>query len=88
MKFEITPEQFAKIAKWKKEIDAKVIAKQKESMAEQEFAVLTANGQYPYYGAIGGSLTYSFSTTSLGEIVKVVHEYTQEQMDVTNYDEW
>ena len=40
-----------------------------------------------YYGAIGGELTYSFTPTSLGVIVKVKHAYGME-IDVTEYDDW
>lgn len=40
----------------------------------------------PYYGAIGGSLSYIFIPTSLGVIIKVRHSVTKEELDVTEYD--
>ena len=40
-----------------------------------------------YYGAIGGQLTYSFTPNSLGCVVKVIHDITKEELDLTDY-EW
>lgn len=45
----------------------------------------------PYLGAIGGGLTYEFTPTSLGDVVKVTwckgtsHEAT---IDLSDYDSW
>ena len=41
---------------------------------------------YPYEGAIGGGLTFSFTPTGLGDIIKV--KYFEHQIDLTNYDVW
>lgn len=41
---------------------------------------------YPYTGAIGGSLSYSFTPTSIMTIVVVTHLVTGETLDVTDYD--
>jgi len=41
-----------------------------------------------YSGAIGGRYTYSFTPTSLGVIVKVRDNLINEELDVTEYDEW
>lgn len=38
-----------------------------------------------YYGACGGSLTYSFTPTTLGVVVKVKHANGNE-IDLTDYD--
>ncbi len=45
------------------------------------------NGR-PYYGAIGGALTYSFTPTSLGIVVKVKHGFTDAEIDLSDYDLW
>jgi hypothetical protein len=42
----------------------------------------------PYYGAIGGALTYSFTPTSLGTVVKVKHGFTDAEIDLSDYDQW
>ena len=72
LKFAITPEQGEKIARWCQDQDA---AWPKRTMGQ------------PYFGAIGGSLTYSFTPTSLGVILKVTHANGSE-LDVTEYNDW
>jgi hypothetical protein len=86
MKFSISDEQLKKITEWEKKQDEIVIEKQKNShsVIEKE----SAESGLPYYGAIGGSLTYSFTSTSLGQVLKVTHNYTKETIDVTEYDMW
>jgi len=86
MKFEISPNQHQKIQEWQKAIDLRVIEEQRHTL--DNWAVLTSNGEYPYYGAIGGSLTYSFTPTALGVVIKVTHGYTNETLDVTDYENW
>lgn len=84
--FILTEEQSKKISKWKKEVDNKRLVEQKNTMSKEDFDFLTQGGKYPYSGAIGGSITYSFTSTSLGEIVKVTS--FGEELDVTDYDMW
>ena len=86
--FSLDKEQKLKIKAWKAELDKKTIAKQKETMKPSEFSFLTQDGKYPYAGAIGGDLTYSFTNTSLGTVVKVKDGFTGEELDVTDYDIW
>lgn len=42
----------------------------------------------PHYGAIGGELTYSFTPTTLGIVIKIKHNGTGNVLDVTDYDSW
>lgn len=39
-------------------------------------------------GAVAGRLTYQFTPTSLGDVVKVVDEVTKQQIDLTDYNLW
>ena len=41
-----------------------------------------------YIGAIGGSLTYSFTPTSIGVVKKVYDSLTDKELDITDYDLW
>jgi len=72
--FHLDEGQLKKISAWEAEQDA-IFAK-KQGRDE------------PYYGAIGGSITYSFTPTSLGVVVTVKHGATEAELDVSNYDEW
>lgn len=42
----------------------------------------------PYAGAIGGIITFSFIPTSVGCIVKAIHNITKNEIDLTDYDNW
>lgn len=41
-----------------------------------------------YAGAIGGTMTYSFTHTSIGTICRVKCSFCNEPFDFTNYDSW
>jgi hypothetical protein len=43
--------------------------------------------ELPYFGAIGGDVTYQFTPTSLGVIMKVLHSSGAE-IDITDYSFW
>lgn len=81
-------QQQIKLAQWNVEQDQIMLERQRISMSPQDFAHLTMNGQYPYYGASSGSLTYMITPTSLGDVVKVRHNATNEEIDLTDYDMW
>jgi len=70
MTFKITNEDFVKILTWKKEQDDK--------WPHKEF-------DKPYFGAIGGSLTYMFTPTELGVITEIKHA-NGEVLDLTDYN--
>jgi hypothetical protein len=71
--FELRDADMKRLNEWKK---------------EQEAKARTMQGKKPYYGAIGGELTYMFTPTSLGVVVKVKHEYTGDVLDLTEYSDW
>jgi hypothetical protein len=77
--FEITKDQWAKIAEWKKEQDEKVRKSQEGTFIEHEDA---------YYGCLGGGYSYRFTPTSLGTGVVVINNLTKEELNVTDYDSW
>ncbi len=62
--------------------------KLKAKIREQQKAVDPLHGDDPYYGAIGGGLTYQFTPTGLGTVLKVTEALTGETLDVTDYDSW
>lgn len=75
--FTLSQKELEQIAEWAKEQDAFVITAQQERGEA---------GNRPNYGAIGGELTYMFTPTGIGTIVKVVHAVTKAELDLTVYD--
>lgn len=83
--FLLTEEQKIKLSTWDKEQNDAVHKRQMES-SDPNTRRLSAYG--PYYGAIGGHLTYCFTPTSIGMIVLIKHEGTQSEIDLTEYEAW
>lgn len=63
MQFELTKEQEKQVKKFAKKQDKIWMAKNEKN---SEFG-------HPYYGAIGGSLSYTFTPTSIGTLISVKH---------------
>jgi hypothetical protein len=62
------------LSSWKKKQDKKVAD--------------TQGKDKPYYGAIGGAYTYSHTFTSLGVVLTVKNGYTDDELDLSDYEEW
>lgn len=86
--FALDDEQAAKLAAWRAEQDKAVLEKQRADGADDPFiAAIHEHGQ-PYYGACGGELTFSFTPTSIGTVVKAKHSASGAEIDLTDYDAW
>lgn len=72
--FKLTEEQSEKLLVWMKE--------QKKKDAERQ------GKDEPYYGCIGGVYTYCFTPNSIGLSVKVINDFSKEEIDLTEYDNW
>lgn len=72
--FSLTEEQGEKVAAW--------AAQQDKALAEKQ------GKDQPYYGCSGGSLSFEFTPTTLGMVVKVTNNLTKESLDVTEWDNW
>lgn len=89
LRFELNADQVAKYEAWSLEQDKIAVAKQKaETKNPDAFMVSCWDAGHPYYGAIGGSDTFSFTMTSIGNVVKVRNSYTNEEINLTDYDSW
>lgn len=88
--FRLTEDQINQIDQWVHEQNQKVIEEQKKNSPDVPRELLEECWEmgYPYTGAIGGEITYSFTPTSLGSIVRVRHVQTGAELDVTDYDSW
>lgn len=73
--FQLTNDQREKFSIWRKEQDEKVAKMQKTESP-------------PYYGCNGGGYSYIFVPTSLGLITVVKNNVTQEEINLTKYEDW
>ncbi len=80
MKFEVSEEQHQKIERWLNDVVIPHLRKKKPKAFRY--------GDQPYYGAIGGGLTYSFTPTGLGEILVVTEALSKMELNLTDYDSW
>jgi hypothetical protein len=76
-RFELTDEETQKANEWMDQQDN--IVRKKQGLSEDEPI---------YYGSIGGAVTFSFTPTSLGVIVKVRNSVTNNEIDLTDYHSW
>ncbi len=88
MNFQITPEEHAKVNKWLHEtVYPAILEEQRKDPSKAMWHVEDENGYvYPYFGAIGGEVTYRFTPTSIGTAVHV--EACGHELDLTDYESW
>ncbi len=89
-KFSLDPEQIQKLDAWCAKQNSDAVAAQRENPPDVPIDLLESMWEegYPYGGAIGGSLTFSFTPTSLGVAVKVTDAHTNKTIDLTDYESW
>lgn len=78
----LTPEQRERLERWCDEQKAKVLTDQQQENPDQK---------RPYFGAIGGSLTWTRTPTSLGTVTKVIFcqgTKWEAELDLTDYSDW
>lgn len=46
------------------------------------------NRPHAYYGCSGGAYTYHFTPTSIGLCVEVSNGLTEEEINLTEYEDW
>jgi len=86
-KFRLTQEQIEKIEIWEQEQNLLAVEKQKKNTDNpNEFQIMNWEAGYPYDGTVGVGLTYMFTPTSIGTIIKVKHNHTKNELDLTDYD--
>ncbi len=92
LSFGISQQQALKLEDWITEIYKKAYRRQVESSKPDSdlsrAITMFATEHDPYYGAIGGGISYTFTPTSLGTIVKVKEAITGEELDLTEYNDW
>lgn len=86
MKFELNQNQVKLFDTWSKEQNEVALEIQKENLSEEDFSLLTNDGEFAYYGAIGGGYTFSFTTSGIGTFCSVLNNVTYQKLDLNDYD--
>ena len=89
--YNLSDEQLDQAAEWLNNQAAAAVKKQKINPPVNVGKVLLEsyweNG-YPYGGAIGGDYTIMFTPTSLGVQVILKYAFSNETIDLTDYESW
>jgi len=83
--FSLSDEQWKKLHEWHSQILEEVATGQWENLDIRQHMI---DSKTPYGGAVGGALTYMFTPTNLGTVVKVEDGFTGEKIDLTDYEDW
>jgi hypothetical protein len=86
--FSLSPEDLKKIDDWLHEVVYPPIVEEQKKNPNIAFLLFkdSKGREYPYEGAIGGGLTYHFTPTGLGTVVKV--SYRDQELDLTDSENW
>lgn len=87
--FEVCAEDLERIENWLHETVFPPLLEKQRLENDPAIGIVTdkRGREWPYCGAIGGSLTYNFTPTSLGTVLKVRHASGAE-LDMTDYGSW
>jgi hypothetical protein len=81
--FTLTENQMKKAYEWQRGLEADLLKKGELRTCQQ---ALGYGGDEPYYGAIGGELTFVFVPNSIGCVELV--RYKDQELDLTDYNSW
>jgi len=89
--FEVTEAQKQKINTWLETVVyPRRVDQQRSDPTYLRIPFITESWDrgYPYEGVSGGALTYEFTPTSIGVILKVSYSKFPDSLDVTDYENW
>ena len=88
--FSLSDSQIEKINNWVAQQNTIAVQRQKEIIGDNPPPHILEcwDNNIPYSGASGGTLTYNFTPTSLGVVITVKSNTTQQILDVTDIENW
>jgi hypothetical protein len=88
MKFELSAEDLQKVDDWlHAEVYPSILVEQREDPDRAQFIFEDRKGRsIPYFGAIGGEVTFCFSPTGIGTIM--IAKCAGKEFDLTDYESW
>ena len=84
--FGLNVAEAAAVKKWYDGLKPEIIATQKKNTKDSHIQDMI--GAEPYYGAIGGGLSYAFTPTGLGNICVVTEAITGKSLNVAEATNW
>lgn len=89
MMFELSEEQIKNAENFIEECyEKEILLQKKDKKFSKTFEKSIGIDSMPYHGAIGGALSYVFTPTSIGIIIRVKYDGTHlhEEKDLTDYE--
>ena len=86
IEFHLTPKQVRCLNRWLREVNQAVAEQQLRDMADG--TRLIPYRYVPYYGAIGGGLTFCFTPTGIGLGCSVTEAITGRTLNLSDYEDW
>ena len=87
--FGLNVAEAATVREWYESLKPEIVAIQRGNRTMDPLGQVDSTGQpEPYYGAVGGGLTYSFTPTSLGYIITVKESITGKELNVSAALDW
>lgn len=81
--FGLTVAEHAIVEEWLQTLVPEIVEKQRQNGISRSIT-----GDQPYYGAVGGGVTYSFVPTSLGTIIIAKESTTGKELNVSDAAGW
>jgi hypothetical protein len=86
IEFRLNPKKVRWLNRWLKDVLAAAAEQQLRDMANGTRRI--PYRYVPYYGAIGGGLTFRFTPTGLGLGCSVTEAITGRTLNLSDYEEW
>jgi hypothetical protein len=87
-RFIINKAEAETINKWYASLVPEIVAIQKKQREASGISDTIVPDDEPYYGAIGGGLSYAFTPTGLGNILVVTESTTKKTLNVNDALDW
>lgn len=95
IEYKLTTEQEQKFKAWYREQDKKAAKDQLAKIESGEYTPLSLEfvrpmleAGHPYAGCIGVGPTWTITETSVAPTLHVKHWYTNEELDLSDYENW
>lgn len=86
--FGLNKAEHGEVNAWYKSLLPEILAIQKSGSGMRHIGDKIQGEDQPYYGAVGGGLSYTFTPTALGDIITVKESITGKELNVSEATGW